>query len=88
MVMLEQNVWDEVASGWEAWWHVMEKDGKKVSRRLVELAHIQEGNRVLDLATGGGEPALEAVIESARQHARPNGTLFLQNETICYSAQA
>ena len=32
----------------------------KVSKRLVELAEIKPGSKVLDIATGIGEPAITA----------------------------
>lgn len=52
--------WDSVATGWQKWWKIFEKGGQKVSDKLVELAGIKTGQRVLDIATGIGEPALTA----------------------------
>lgn len=57
--MQRQN-WDSVAAGWKEWWKVIEEHGQVVSDRLVELAGIKQGSRVLDLATGIGEPAVTA----------------------------
>lgn len=56
----QQNNWDTVAPGWKKWWKTFEKGGQKVSDKLVELAEIKTGQRVLDIATGIGEPALTA----------------------------
>lgn len=49
--------WSSVAEGWRKWWNVIEASVQVVSDRLVELAQIRQGNRVLDIATGIGEPA-------------------------------
>jgi ubiquinone/menaquinone biosynthesis C-methylase UbiE len=52
--------WDNVAQGWQKWWKAFEKGGQKVSDKLVELADIRPGQKVLDIATGIGEPAMTA----------------------------
>jgi len=49
-----------VAEGWQKWWKIFEQDAQKVNERLVELAEIKQGDKVLDIATGIGEPALTA----------------------------
>ena len=56
----QRQGWDSVSSGWEKWWKTVEAAGGKVSRRLIELAEIKEGYRVLDVATGIGEPSITA----------------------------
>ena len=56
----QRNIWDGVAKGWKKWWKTFEKGGQKVSDKLVELAGVTSGQRVLDIATGIGEPALTA----------------------------
>jgi ubiquinone/menaquinone biosynthesis C-methylase UbiE len=56
----ERQSWDSVAAGWQKWWEPIEKGAEKVSRRLTELAEIKPGSRVLDIATGIGEPAITA----------------------------
>jgi enediyne biosynthesis protein CalE5 len=52
--------WNSVAPAWKKWWKTIEMGTEGVSRRLVELAEIKPGSRVLDIATGIGEPALTA----------------------------
>ena len=49
-----------VAEGWQKWWKTFEQDAQKVNERLVELAEIKQGDKVLDIATGIGEPAITA----------------------------
>jgi ubiquinone/menaquinone biosynthesis C-methylase UbiE len=56
----ERQSWDSVAAGWQKWWEPIERGAEKVSRRLIELAEIKPGSRVLDIATGIGEPAITA----------------------------
>lgn len=57
---LQRQEWDEVASGWQQWWKTHESGGLTVSNHLVESAGIELGDRVLDIATGIGEPAVTA----------------------------
>jgi ubiquinone/menaquinone biosynthesis C-methylase UbiE len=56
----QRQQWDGVAAGWKKWWRTIENGAQHVSRRMVELAEIETGQRVLDIATGIGEPALLA----------------------------
>jgi SAM-dependent methyltransferase len=56
----QRRGWDSVAGGWQKWWKTAEAAGGKVSRRLIELAEIKEGSKVLDIATGIGEPSITA----------------------------
>jgi enediyne biosynthesis protein CalE5 len=56
----ERQSWNSVAPAWQKWWKTIERGTEKVSRRLVELAEIKPGSRVLDIATGIGEPAITA----------------------------
>ena len=49
-----------LAQGYRIWWPHIEKAAQSLSNRLVELAEIKPGQRILDLATGIGEPALTA----------------------------
>ncbi len=48
------------AIGWRKWWQTFERGSQHVSDRLVELADVRPGQRVLDVATGIGEPAVTA----------------------------
>ena len=56
----QRQSWDNVARGWQKRWKTFEKDAQKVNERLVELAEIKQGDRVIDIATGIGEPAITA----------------------------
>lgn len=50
--------WDSVADGWEKWWPTFEKSTQNVSQCLIDLAEIKQSQKVLDIATGIGEPSV------------------------------
>jgi SAM-dependent methyltransferase len=56
----QRTQWNTAASGWKKWSPLIDKGAAPVSERLVELARIESGHRVLDVAAGYGEPALTA----------------------------
>lgn len=56
----QRQQWDGVAAGWKKWWPTIENGAQYVSKRMLELAEVGPGQRVLDIATGIGEPALLA----------------------------
>lgn len=63
--------WNDSSTGWRKWWRIFEKAAQPVSDRIVALAQIGPGSRVLDIATGIGEPALTAARTVA-----PNGIVI------------
>jgi ubiquinone/menaquinone biosynthesis C-methylase UbiE len=54
----QRKSWDSVAPAWQEWWKTFENGAQVVSDRLVELAKINPDSRVLDIATGIGEPSI------------------------------
>lgn len=48
--------WDAAALGWKKWSPTIEAAAQVVNDRLVEMAGIRPGHKVLDIATGYGEP--------------------------------
>jgi ubiquinone/menaquinone biosynthesis C-methylase UbiE len=56
----QREQWSNVAQGWRRRWEAFERGGQPLSDRLMELAHVELGKRVLDVATGIGEPAMTA----------------------------
>src|SRR5918997_1812789 len=52
--------WNSAAAGWKQWSEFNDRADRHISERLVELAGVQAGSRVLDVAAGYGEPALTA----------------------------
>lgn len=56
----QREFWNNAAPGWKRMWSALDHAAQRVSDRLVELARIKQGDRVLDIATGSGEPGLTA----------------------------
>ena len=67
----QRKMWDNAAVGWQTWWQTIERRAQKVSSKLVELAEIKPSDRVLDIATGIGEPAV-----TAAKKVMPNGKVI------------
>jgi len=51
--------WATASEGWRKWRHRFVPATANLNKKLVELAEIREGFRVLDVASGIGDPALE-----------------------------
>ena len=64
----QENQWDSAAVGWKEWSEFNDSADGHISERLVELAEVQPGSRILDVAAGYGEPAL-----TAARRAGPEG---------------
>lgn len=56
----QRRDWTEAAEGWRKWWRPLEAALGPVGDRLIQLAAVRAGHRVLDVATGIGEPAVTA----------------------------
>lgn len=54
----QKQVWDETARAFSEVTVMVAPAAEVITERLVALAHIAAGNRVLDIATGAGDPAL------------------------------
>lgn len=55
------STWDDSAGGSRKWWKKFEDGGANaISKELVKLSNIRKGQKVLDIATGYGEPAIRA----------------------------
>ena len=74
--MTQRQSWDSAAPGWKEWWQTLEISAQKINERLIELAEIKPGNKVLDIATGIGEPAVTAarkLVELASDYGNKSG---------------
>ena len=56
----QKKLWDVSAPGLEKWLHVTQVASQDVTDRMMELAGIKPGDNVLDIATGIGDPAIDA----------------------------
>jgi SAM-dependent methyltransferase len=56
----QREQWQSAATGWRKWSPTIDAGTSVVSERLVELAGVEEGSRVLDVAAGAGEQTLTA----------------------------
>jgi enediyne biosynthesis protein CalE5 len=51
---------NSAATSWRRWSDLIDRAASGISERLVELAGVEPGSRVLDVAAGYGEPSLTA----------------------------
>ena len=56
----QRRDWDSASRGWREWNELIDETTGVVSARMVEMAGIEAGDRVLDVAAGYGEPTLTA----------------------------
>jgi ubiquinone/menaquinone biosynthesis C-methylase UbiE len=56
----ERRDWDQVAGAWARWWPTIDAAFRPLTDRLLDLVQVRAGQRLLDVATGTGEPALTA----------------------------
>jgi ubiquinone/menaquinone biosynthesis C-methylase UbiE len=64
----QRQMWNNAAAGWQTWWETIERGAQKVSDKIIQLAEVKPGDKVLDIATGIGEPAV-----TAASRVKPNG---------------
>jgi len=56
----QRKNWNGLASAWDTWGDAFELGASHVNAELFKLAGVKSGDKVLDIATGIGEPALSA----------------------------
>jgi SAM-dependent methyltransferase len=56
----QRRDWDEASKGWREWSEFIDRTTAPVSERLMAMARVEPGQRVLDVAAGYGEPSLTA----------------------------
>lgn len=65
-----RNTWESAAPGWAKWEHVFATSLSNATDALIDMAGIQPGMRVLDLACGAGSQSIQAA-----KRVRPNGSV-------------
>jgi SAM-dependent methyltransferase len=63
--------WQQSAEAWDRWGPSLEAWLRPVTETLIELARIREGDAVLDVAAGAGEPAV-----TIAKHVGPAGRVL------------
>ena len=81
----QREQWDHAATGWKKWSGWLDSHAGFISERLVELAGVQPGSRVLDVAAGFGEPSL-----TGARKAGPEGVVVatdISAEMLAYGSE-
>jgi ubiquinone/menaquinone biosynthesis C-methylase UbiE len=63
-----RNTWESAAPGWAKWEHVFATGLSSATDALMDMAGLQPGMQVLDLACGAGSQSIEAA-----KRVGPNG---------------
>jgi SAM-dependent methyltransferase len=56
----QREQWNKDGAAWRRWNPTLDRWFGNVTRQMLDLARIQPGQRILDVATGAGEPAASA----------------------------
>lgn len=56
----QREQWNKDGAAWRRWNPVLDRWYGEVTRQMLDLARIQPGQRILDIAAGAGEPAVSA----------------------------
>lgn len=64
----QREQWNKDAAAWRRWNPTLDDWYGEVTRQMLDLARIQPGQRILDIAAGAGEPAV-----SAAERVGPSG---------------
>ncbi len=81
----QHQQWDKASVGWKKHSDLIDNAASHISERLVELAGVTAGSRVLDVAAGYGEPSL-----TAARVAGPNGSVAatdISGEMLAYGRE-
>ena len=73
---LQRKNWQRAAAHWRKYDEQLCRNGAAITGRLLDLASIQSGHRVLDIASGTGEPGLPAA-----RIAGPSGFVLLTDQS-------
>ena len=55
---LQRRQWDEDAAGWHRWKGTLKRWFAVVTSAMLDMVNVKAGDRVLDVGTGTGEPAM------------------------------
>src|SRR5215217_4590806 len=57
-----RNTWESAAPGWAKWEHVLANSLSAATDTLIDMAAVQPGMRILDLACGAGSQSIQAAM--------------------------
>lgn len=66
-----RKTWESAAPGWAKWEHVFAESLSSATDALIDMAGIQPGMRILDLACGAGSQSIQAAMRVG-----PNGKVI------------
>lgn len=72
----QREAWDHAAPYWRRYDEHVRRNSVQATRRMLELAEVQPGQRVLDIASGTGEPGLPAA-----ELVGPSGFVLLSDQS-------
>jgi enediyne biosynthesis protein CalE5 len=73
----QREMWNNAAPGWKRMSAMLEKTAQHVADRLVELGQVGPGDRVLDIASGSGEPGI-----TAARKVGPSGLVVATDQSV------
>ena len=56
----QREQWNKDGAAWRRWNPTLDRWYGEVTRQMLDLAGIQPGQRILDVAAGAGQPAVSA----------------------------
>jgi SAM-dependent methyltransferase len=56
----QREQWNKDGAAWRRWNPVLERWYGEATRQMLDLARVQSGQRILDIAAGAGDPAVSA----------------------------
>ena len=56
----QREQWNKDGAAWRRWNPILDRWYGEATRRMLDLARVQPGQRILDIAAGAGEPAVSA----------------------------
>lgn len=83
----QHQIWTDAASGFAKADELWVRVSRPITERMIALAGIKEGHRVLDIASGTGEPAL-TIARRVGPTGRVVGTDFVEELLVFARAKA
>ena len=66
LIQRQRELWNTFSPGWRKWDSFVMRWLQPIGEKLIEVAQLREGDLILDVATGTGEPGLTAATKVRR----------------------